>query len=503
MPTTKTQTTKNTSVKSRQPAQKKAKAPAVEMSSNNDKILNYAALSRLVLRDLTKQKKNPTFYKYSKDDISTFLKNPIQNEKKLRDAIIYIYNASSHFRRLIQYFVGLSNLSYIVAPYNLDTTTAKSDAIRKQFQKTLKLVSTMDIKSQFADILTVCLREDTFYGTIWATNDNITIQQLPSDYCTISTIEGNVPNVSFDFSYFNLYADYLPLYPPEFTTKFNLYQTNTSLYKWQELASPTSFAIKANSDILAYATPPFVGVLEDLYNLVDYKSLQMTKTELENYAMLILKLGKDKDGTWEMEFEKAKEYWQLIDSQLPEQLGSAISPMSIEKVSFDKSGSADSDNITKAESAVFSSAGVSSQVFNSSNNSSNSLALSIKADQRETYKVVLKIENAINRFLMSQSYSKNFRLKFLDISPFNEKEKAEEYHKAITVGAPVISLYCASMGINQDEMIGLNFLEQDILDLPTKFKPLQSSHTQSGSDGGRPEKVDDLSDNGEKSKEQK
>ena len=38
----------------------------------------------------------------------------------------------------------------------------------------------MSIKTQFPKILTVCLREDTFYGTMWVTNDNITIQQLPS-----------------------------------------------------------------------------------------------------------------------------------------------------------------------------------------------------------------------------------------------------------------------------------------------------------------------------------
>ena len=33
----------------------------------------------------------------------------------------------------------------------------------------------------------------------------------------------------------------------------------------------------------------------------------MTK-QTENYAMLIKKKGKDKDGSWELDFEKAQEY---------------------------------------------------------------------------------------------------------------------------------------------------------------------------------------------------
>ena len=63
-------------------------------------------------------------------------------------------------------------------------------------------------------------------------------------------------------------------------------------------------------------------------------------------------------------------------------------------------------------------------------------------------------------------------------------------------------MYCASVGIEPQNIEGLNYLENDILDLPSKFIPLQTSYTQSGS--GRPTKdPDDLTDNGEKSKEQK
>ena len=180
----------------------------------------FAALNRLIMRDLNGRLRSPTFYKYTKDQISQYLSNPYRYQKNLRNAAIYLCAASSHFRRLIQYFVALSDLAYVVSPYRIDTSTAKQSMLRKQYKRTLNMLSAMDIKNQFPKILTVCLREDVFFGTMWVTNDNITIQQLPSDFCEIAVVEGNVPNVSFNFSYFDTNHQYLEMYPKEFQDKY-------------------------------------------------------------------------------------------------------------------------------------------------------------------------------------------------------------------------------------------------------------------------------------------
>lgn len=466
----------------------------------------FAALNRLITRDLNGTVRSPTFYLYTKERISEFLQNPYSNQKNLRNAAIYIYGASSHFRRLIQYFTGLSDLSYVVSPQGIDTLSAKPTTIARNYRKVLNLLTAMDIKNQFSKVITVCLREDTFYGTMWVTNDNITIQQLPSDYCDIAVIEGNVPNVSFNFSYFDSNKDELELYPAEFQTKYHLYENNRTGMKWQELASPTSFAVKCNNDILNYSIPPFVGIFRDIYDLEDYRQMKLTKTELENYAMLVMKLGINSDGEWEMDLDKAKEFWRNLDNVLPEEVGSVLTPMSIEKISFDKSNVGDTDTITAAEQNLFTAAGVSSLLFNNSKASSNALLLSIKADQMITYGIVKSIECVINRLIHSYSYGKNFRVTFLDVSPFNRKEMGDQYLKACQYGLPMISYYCASQGLSQAEMDCMNFLEDDVLNIKSRFDPLLSSATTStaaSNDGaGRPEKDDgDLTDSGEQSRE--
>lgn len=472
----------------------------------------FAALNRLITRDLNNNTSAPTFSLYSKDDITTYLSNPYTYEKQLRRAVTYIYGASSHFRRLIQYFVGLSDLCYIVEPYRIDPRKVNIKTINNNYRKVLNMLTSLNIKTQCPKILTVALREDTFFGTLWVTNDNITIQQLPSEYCSVSSIEGNVLNVTFDFSYFDSRSNLLDFYPPEFKKKYHTYRDNR-MSKWIELDSPTSFAIKCNTDVLDYSIPPFAGILREIYDIEDYKQLKLTKTALENYAMLVMALPMDDDGNWGIDLDKAKEFWSNLDTVLPEEVGSILSPMPLSKISFERNNAGDTNTISDAEQNLFTAAGVSSLLFNNEKASANALLLSIKADQAITYGIVKSIEDVINRFIQSQSYGKNFKVNFLDVSAYNRKEAGDAYLKAASYGLPTISMYAASQGLGQAELDAMSFLETQVLGLHDLFRPIQSSTQMSGKsldskaatdEGGAPTKdAGELSDSGEQSSEQK
>lgn len=473
----------------------------------------FALLNRLILRDLNNDINKPTFAKYTKDNIATYLSDPYRYEKQLRQAVIYIYGASPHFRRVIQYFVGLSDLAYIVEPYRIDPKKANAKTVNNNYRKVLNILSSMNIKTQFPKILTVCLREDVFYGTAWITSDNITIQQLPSDACQISTIEGNVPNVSFDFGYFNGKESLLEFYPAEFKRKYEQYKKDRRKMRWQELDSPTSFAIKCNSDIPGYALPPFAGILREVYELEDYRALKLTKTALENYAMLVMTIPLNNDGSWGIDLDKAREFYSNLDKVTPEEIGSVLSPMPIDKISFERTHTGDTDTIADAEQNLFTAAGVSSLLFNNPKASANALLLSIKADQAVTYGIVKNIGDAVNRLIQSQNYGKNFKVNFLDVSQFNRKEAGDAYLKAAQCGLPTICAYAASQGIGQAELDNMSFLETTVLGLQDMFRPIQSSSQMSAEaikesegatdEGGAPTKgVGEITESGEQNQEQ-
>lgn len=464
-------------------------------------------MSKLIMRDVNANKYTPAFYKYTKDEIAKYLKNPSQYEKQLRDAVIYIYGASPHFRRLIKYFAGLTDLSYVISPVGIDPKKTNVRNTKSSYKKVSKVVSSMNIKTQLPRIITVCLREDVFYGTMWVSEDDIIIQRLPSDFCTITTIEGGVANVTFNFRYFDSRKDLLEFYPAEFSAKYAMYQKDTRR-SWIELDSPTSFAIKCNDESWDYAIPPFAGLLREVYDIEDYKDLKLTKTALENYALLLMKLPMNSDGEWLIDYKKARNFWENLDEVLPEEVGSVLSPMDITKIGFEKSNTGDTNTISEAEQNLFTAAGVSSLLFNNEKASANALALSIKADQAITYGIVKSIESVINRYIRSLPYGQKFKVTFLDVSAYNRKEAGDAYLKACQYGIPMVSYYCASQGLSQSEMDCMNFLENEILDIKNTFIPLQSSATQSKDsnaateEGGAPRKDEtDLSDSGEQTRE--
>jgi hypothetical protein len=220
-------------------------------------------------------------------------------------------------------------------------------------------------------------------------------------------------------------------------------------------------------------------------------------------------LGCDKDGNWQMDLNKAVDFWQNLDSVLPEEVGSVLSPMPINKISFEKSNTGDTNTIAEAEQNLYTAAGVSSLLFNNDKASANALLLSIKADQAMTFGIVKSIEDMVNRYIQAQSYGKNFKVTFLDVSPYNRKEMGDAYLKAAQFGLPTISMYAASQGLSQSELDGMSFLENQVLGLSDMFIPLKSSATLSATDGngatdegGAPQKdTGELTDSGEQSRE--
>lgn len=477
----------------------------------------YDRLVKLTLRNLNKA---PYFryipfyhHRYTKADIIQYLSDPKYFEKELRHATRFIYHASPHFHRLIQYFAGLSDLDYIVAPHKIDPSKANPQRVESNYRKVLNVLSAMKITSQFRKILLICLREDVFYGIFRAGDDDILVQQLPSDYCRITSIEGGVANVTFDFRYFDRFPDTIENYPEEFAVKYRMYRNRLkdgSRYVepyWIELDAPNAFAVKCNNDLWDCAIPPFAGVLPEVFDIESYKELKMEGTELENYAMLAMKIPMTEEGEWGIDLNKAKDFWNNLDSVLPDRVGSVLTPMDIVKYSFEHSDSSDPDTVMESEQNLFTAAGVSSLLFNNSRASANALLLSMKVDQAVTFGVVKSIEDVINRYIQSKQYGRYFKVNFLDCSPVNRKELGDAYLKAASYGLPTISMYAASQGLCQEEIDTMSFLEGQVLGLQDIFRPIQSSSQMSSEDingeqAGAPQKdAGELTDSGEQSRE--
>lgn len=83
------------------------------------------------------------------------------------------------------------------------------------------------------------------------------------------------------------------------------------------------------------------------------KNLKLTKTELENYAILVMTLGINADGEWEMDEKKARDFYSNLANVLPEEIGAVLSPMPIIRSPLRRAMWGTLDTIAAAEQKLY------------------------------------------------------------------------------------------------------------------------------------------------------
>lgn len=473
---------------------------------------SYAKLARLTLQDLrSNRKENVLYSKYTKENITSWLKSPETSQKQLRNACNFLYVSSSHFRRLVNYFSKMALLSYIIVPYgNGDIKNKKM--YKLAFNNVAETLNRMNLQHEFQKVLTCVFIQDVYFGYCYESTDSFFIRQLPTDFCVLSSLEDGIYNAAFDLNFFSSREDQLENYGEEFVQKYWAYKGKDGKkgdiqLRWQELDSTKTIVIKLNEEI-SYPSPPFSGVLESLYTLEDYKALFLAKTELENTRLLSFLLPTDKD-THEIQMDDVtrQKFYNEIGEQLPTRVGYIISPFSVTEHTFSNTNIG-IDTISVAEDEFFNSAGVSQMLFNNDKASSATIKDSITSDFDIVCGVLRQLERWVTRKIKNLDSKYKFKCSILNVSNYNKKDVFDMLKEAATYGTPVKSAMAAVCGYNPSDLIHMGVLENEILELrgSTFSQPLLSSNTLNSSDpnneGGRPQKDDgSLTDAGQATKD--
>ncbi len=168
--------------------------------------------------------------------------------------------------------------------------------------------------------------------------------------------------------------------------------------------------------------------------------------------------------------------------------------MKVEAIQF-QSGEAKRDNVEDATKQLMSEAGVSPAIAGGGTSGSE-VRMGIPADEGDLFRLYAKISKWINFHLRLNgkgvsggAYTLSVRL--LNITTFSEKDVIERELSLAQASLPNKLTLCASAGLNPARLFGNQFVENDILLLGDKWRPLQTSHTQSGgAKAGRPESPD-------------
>lgn len=460
----------------------------------------FAQLQRQALLDLTSNtSSNVTYTRYTKETLLRYMQAPKSNEKNIRNASIYMYDASSQYRRLILYYALMPLWAYTLGPTGgFDHTKVKKDNFQKAYLKASSQVESMNLKHEMQKASVIALREGVLYGVQWSGTNSFFIQRINPDLCKLSSIVDGTWMYAVDFS--QIKKTELDLYPPEFTSMWNAYKAGTAP-KWQEIPERISFCLKADETTTAYSIPIWAATLPQLYDIETYKALQETATEISNYKLIGMEIPLNSDGDPLIDYDLAEQYYKHLINALPPYVGAAMMPMKMSAINFEQStGVNDVDTVSRAEEQFWREGGTSPLLFGSAdNNTAGALKLSMLANEEIMFALMAQAERLINRILKQMSGTQKFKITFLPATVLNRDTVASMYKEAATLGIPVKSAYAALLGLSPNDVVGMNYVEMAMLGMG-ELTPLASSYTQTASPG-RPEmNEEDLTPSGAQSR---
>lgn len=145
------------------------------------------------------------------------------------------------------------------------------------------------------------------------------------------------------------------------------------------------------------------------------------------------------------------------------------------------------NSVESMKANIYSQAGVSGQIFNS--NGSSTLESSLDNDTALMMSLANKFSNFISYALNKVYANANITFKYtiLPITYFNSDKYADSAFKLANSGYSYL-LPALAMGLSQKDLSNIKDLENDVLRLGEKLRPLSSAFTQSGDAGepGRP-----------------
>jgi hypothetical protein len=340
---------------------------------------------------------------------------------------------------------------------------------------------------EFYNVYLTCFIEDVYYGIKFMDDTGMMLYKLDPDYCRIA---GRYMSGDFmyavDMSYWRSRQKVLEYLGEPLTSMWNEYQKDTQNNRWQIVPDEYSVCLKFSSDNWNIIVPPFSGLFNQLINLCDVEDVQAVADQQDIYKLVYLPLktvtGSKTPDEFAISPDFAMEYFsRLVDECFPSYISGGVIPGDkLETVSFSDSDKVnDTNKVSKATKSLLNSSG-GAQVLNSETISGNyAYKASLISDTEFAISSLLpQTQSWVNRQL-SYSVSNASTVKFFPVSVYTK----EDYKKALLAdgqyGIPTKLAINSFNGFSEKETLAILYLENDILNLTDRMRPLASSYTTS------------------------
>ena len=480
--------------------------------------MNFAKLQEILLTNPQKTK-SKTFTQYTKELIKRYIRNPYANIQNIRNVSMFLERNSMIYKKMIDYYSKMPLFDYNIT-YRIDKLGSLKTSVQKEYLNILRNLQEIPMRKEFQKVIATAIRDGAYYGFVYdGEGDGFLLQSLDPSYCKIvgQSFTGEYI-VAFDATFFEkgdnkeyLYGtaeDTEGIWDDVFVDGYEQYKNQGNEFRWFELPIERSMCIISGNDPdmpLPYFLPVFVSLLD----LLDLEQILMSKTELENYVLLVSKIplisSSNSPDDFAVSIPIVQAMQDLIDAAVPSLVGTAYSPCELDVVHFDnKNNGEDTNKLAESMHNLFSNLGMSELVV-SGGSSTNSIGLkhSIQNDESVAFTFLDALQNWVNSYIRL-NYSDNFIFYFHRTTYFSQLEYTDKLKDAATLGLPVAIDYATALGYTPYETMCNTYLEEMLGVKDGLWKPLANSYTQTGdeSSAGAPtKKDDDLSSEGAKTRD--
>lgn len=456
-----------------------------------------------------------TYTTFSKDLLRTYMQNPLTQYKNLRGLSRFLYYVSQVYRRLIHYNASMIDLNYYSIIPIVDLVKGSDQTkILKSFYETSMVLEHMNLPLEFLKVYITCWREDVFFGCVYYDEEGFFILPLDPDFCKVTGVypSGDL-GFDMDMSYFSRKQEILEMWGEPFVSMYDEYQKDTTNNRWQPMTDENCVCLKVNIDDWETPLPPYIGMFNSLINLEDLNEIMAVADEQQIYKLLLTKIPLLKNSNapddFAVDVETAIKFFNEMVERFPDYTNAAILPgLETEAITFDHDQASDVNKVENATKSVLNTAG-GAQILNSSTiTGTTAWTGAMKSDEDYALSSLLPQTQAwLNRFL-SYQVSDPSRVKFIEVTKYTKEDYKNSIRSDAQNGVPTKLLLNTINGFSPLETMSLNFLEEDCLELSSKFTPMQSSNTMNTGElqTGRPtaeETGEQITDDGEASRDKR
>ena len=427
---------------------------------------------------------------YTIDEIERIIKNGSIDEKRKLSQSFYI--TSGHYKQIIVHYASL--LKYVgMLNLNLNSGSYADKNVKKRYNEALDFVELMNLPVFLTKCAEKALLNGAYYGIILNANrKNFQAIDLPTGFCRsrLEDADGNCL-IEFDVSYFNTILDaedrknVLKTYP-SYVSKY--------YHSWNKGKQPTSFVVLPPNIGICFSfldgKPFFLNIIPSILQYEKAIENEQEKNEEEIRKIIVQKMPHLNDGNLVFEPEEAEEMHLAAVGMLKgnKNLSVLTTYADIEAIGSKTSNDNTSASLDRMIQNVYSRAGVSGEIFASTNSAT------IDASLKKDTSMMMILANQFSVFIsgiINSIFGNNnitFKYSILPITYFNDEKFADTSFKLASSGYSFL-MPALALGLSQRDLSSIKDLENDLLELDKKLKPLMSSYTQTNKEeGGRPEK---------------